>query len=448
MDESHLLLHEQTLHVFVGKLEIANAMLKRLVKPELREKDGVSEINLVPKKLKYAFKRESLDEAINALESWQRISDPSWFLVLKMADRQLDAELALDNGKTAAPIPSALAIRAGKQENNNATGITLSAAALSEMVISRIRFSDATIAQKANSTERSTYILDSITTPEANYYMMKKNIRDLARRLQHTEPQTFGLLSCKGFVTEKTGELDGMRAVFTMVFRTPQGLTEPRSLRDHLIATRSPGSLSHRFDIARQLANAISYVHTFGFVHKNVRPEAVLGFSNSETASPSVFLVGFDNFRKEEGRTQRLGDDTFEKNLYRHASRYGVSPESEYIMQHDIYSLGVCLLEVGLWQSFVEYDSQDENPRPSTLLDLPVNPSTEQIKQYLFTSAKEDFIKMARSQLPECMGTKYAEVVETCLTCLDPENSDFGDQTEFEDEDGIRIGVRYIEKVS
>jgi len=46
------------------------------------------------------------------------------------------------------------------------------------------------------------------------------------------------------------------------------------------------------------------------------------------------------------------------------------------------------------------------------------------------------------------MGTKYAGIVETCLTCLDPDNADFGDEREFEDADGIRVGARYIEKVS
>lgn len=46
------------------------------------------------------------------------------------------------------------------------------------------------------------------------------------------------------------------------------------------------------------------------------------------------------------------------------------------------------------------------------------------------------------------MGTIYSEVVVTCLTCLDPENADFGNEDEFQDEDGILVGVRYIEKVS
>ena len=38
-------------------------------------------------------------------------------------------------------------------------------------------------------------------------------------------------------------------------------------------------------------------------------------------------------------------------------------------------------------------------------------------------------------------------MVETCLTCLDKDNIDFGDEDEFADEDGVVLGVRYIEKV-
>jgi hypothetical protein len=45
------------------------------------------------------------------------------------------------------------------------------------------------------------------------------------------------------------------------------------------------------------------------------------------------------------------------------------------------------------------------------------------------------------------MGDKYAEIVETCLTCLDLDNADFGNDQAFEDEDGILVGARYLEKV-
>lgn len=42
---------------------------------------------------------------------------------------------------------------------------------------------------------------------------------------------------------------------------------------------------------------------------------------------------------------------------------------------------------------------------------------------------------------------KYSKVVEACLTCLDKDNVDFGDEDEFADGDGVVVGVRYIEKV-
>lgn len=112
-------------------------------------------------------------------------------------------------------------------------------------------------------------------------------------------------------------------------------------------------------------------------------------------------------------------------------------------MQHDIYSLGVCLLEVGLWTSFVQY----KGSRPLLGPGLPIGEflcdrdgrrSAEQIKQTL--------LEIAESRLPVLMGKIYANVVVSCLTCLDRDGS-FGNKAELEDEDGILVGVRYIEKV-
>lgn len=45
------------------------------------------------------------------------------------------------------------------------------------------------------------------------------------------------------------------------------------------------------------------------------------------------------------------------------------------------------------------------------------------------------------------MGDKYRKVVETCLTCLDQNNEDIGNEKEFQDTDGVAVGARYIEKV-
>lgn len=175
--------------------------------------------------------------------------------------------------------------------------------------------------------------------------------------------------------------------------------------------------------------------------------ENVILFESEGREELSVFLVGFEGFRREEGRTRRLGDETIEKNLYRHPSRQGTTPESDFIMQHDIYNLGVCLLEIGLWESFLDYYSV-VNPTLSHMFEIRRPTSKEDMMQFLLQDSKDYFLYLAQVKLRECMGTKYSKIVETCLTCLDPGNSDFGDPKEFEDEDGIRVGVRYIEKVS
>jgi hypothetical protein len=59
---------------------------------------------------------------------------------------------------------------------------------------------------------------------------------------------------------------------------------------------------------------------------------------------------------------------------------------------------------------------------------------------------KKVLVTMAKTQLPSSMGRVYTNAVLSCLTCLDPDNEDFGDESKFMDEDGILVGVRYIEK--
>jgi hypothetical protein len=115
-------------------------------------------------------------------------------------------------------------------------------------------------------------------------------------------------------------------------------------------------------------------------------------------------------------------------------------------MQHDIYSLGVCLLEIGLWRSFVVQDDGGEFvPSPALLSSAP-GPISD-VERVQGDGLKDQLVALASSELPKWMGTSYSEIVRTCLTCLDPDNVDFGDEREFEDEDGIVVGVRFIQKV-
>ncbi|KAK3987684.1 hypothetical protein QBC44DRAFT_294654 [Cladorrhinum sp. PSN332] len=475
MEEDHRDICAQTLRVLLAKLEIVTDMLRRLVRKE-------SDKTVTVRKTRYALKKESLDKAIEEFESWQGIADQSWYLLMRIADTQVDK--ALEAGDTAAAIPSTIAIRSGLRPPQapqaqaqaaaaaaGTTGtasprLTFPAEEVAKMTTKRIPYSDTILAGHPGYVP---YLLNHINCDDkTRYSTVKQDARDLVRKLQHKDPQTFGLLSCKGLGTPSWTPHDSGRKTFTMVFRVPfpnNPNTDPKSLREVLLTFPPPKSLSIRFDLARQLARSVSYVHTFGFVHKNVRPESILLFSSTpgtktiilepdSKQSSSLFLLGFENFRSERAASAFTSDNDFTKDLYRHPSRQGYSPTEYYSMQHDIYSLGVCLLEIGLWRSFVKYQANrdwrtrysDAGNFAETLAQRFVNadhfPALEGTKD-----TKGFFLGVVRGRLAQSMGTRYAEIVETCLTCLDPGNVDFGDEREFEDEDGIRVGVRYIEKV-
>jgi hypothetical protein len=53
------------------------------------------------------------------------------------------------------------------------------------------------------------------------------------------------------------------------------------------------------------------------------------------------------------------------KDLYRHPQRQSHDLKEYYVMQYEIYSLGICLLEIGLWRSFILYSQDQKTPTPS-----------------------------------------------------------------------------------
>jgi hypothetical protein len=111
-------------------------------------------------------------------------------------------------------------------------------------------------------------------------------------------------------------------------------------------------------------------------------------------------------------------------------------------MQHDIYSLGVCLLEIGLWSSSV-----GQNHPPSPSVDISEELTSSNPTQAA-TRIKQKLIDKAKVDLPSRMGKKYTEVVVSCLTCLDSGTTNmFENEDDLYDEDGILVGVAFFEKI-
>lgn len=456
LDEEHKNLQVRIMQKLVTKLEDAINQIESVLKKKDKD-DGNTVVRV--KKWKYVlWAKESMDKMIQELQEWQRMFNPSWYLMMKIADPVIDKELEHDNESDTLDggsilhesIVTAKGVRDSlRTDPQSKTSIFLPNIRSAGGNTTPIPFCTAEIFTRPNG---KTYLLDSVVClPGVEIDILNKDVRDLARKLRGTNPLTFGLLRCHGVVkVYEESQTPKKLLSYDFVFYIPEGLSNPQSLRSILTTSGKEPSLSVRFRIAQQLAQSISYVHTYGFVHKSVRPDTVIIFENNteDSIRYASFLVGFEKFRLADGRTLRAGDSAWEKDLYRHPRRQGLKPEDAYVMQHDIYSLGVCLLEIGLWESFVAYPFGEESAisSPSPLLAALGEPEDNTAKKA--SLVKDTLVQLARKRLPLCMGDKYTSIVVSCLTCLDESNLDFGDDSEFKDEDGVIIGVRYISKVS
>ena len=445
LDEEHQSIQKQILHVLIGKLAAADSKIDKLIIGNKSTASAVKDQRqqlIGVKRWKYALLKEGLDRTIEDLGAWQKMFDPTWYLILRTSNPQIDAELTRHNEIPSSSLLHSLQkLRNTLRDNHHQEGsIFLPDDGLRSARIFDIPFSSSKVAQRAGANKFS--ILDSVPCPvQGNLQRLTTDVRELARKLKLADPIPFGLLKCYGVIKDMTPQ-SAQQMSFTFVFRTVEGLSVPQSLRASLLAGEANHSLSDRLEIAKELAKSISFVHTLGFVHKNLRPENILISTDRPSSLGHSFLVGFENFRSAEGHTLRHGDSAWEKNLYRHPRRQGLRPDDYYIMQHDIYSLGVCLLEVGMWESLV-FCNPDGTYPSSPILGI----SSEGPSIWDPVRAKNLLVSLTRDVLPIRMGTKYARIVETCLTCLDEDNVDFGDSANFQDADGVLVGVRYIEKV-
>ena len=421
---------------FIGKSD-DEPTLKGVIK----KKGSVQKLNL-------ALGKKSLVDTINDCKKWQDMVDPSWFLLRRLSNAVIDRQLTAQ--KLPASSDVVLALRT-KRDLPCVGTPQASEQKISKSNPGRFGYVEGTNPIPFSSSKHSyephtgrNLIIDTfVPSPLADRDVLEGNVRDLAKILASIdldEPRS-GLLSCVG-VTEKTAVLE-RPPKYEFAFAIPKSLQQPQSLRQLLITSPQTYPLDDRIEIAKILARSVLSLHTYRFVHKNIRPETIVVFKDSRTSSGVPFLIGFETFRPVDGKSYFLGDSCWEKDLYRHPKRQGIYPEEEYKMQHDVYSMGVCLLEIGIWSNFVVYEP---NPSPSANLNIVDTLKMKEPKKRAF-DIKAVLVKLARTKLPGAMGHRYTDIVVSCLTCLDKTDNAFGDEKGLMDEDGISVGVQFIEKV-
>lgn len=122
------------------------------------------------------------------------------------------------------------------------------------------------------------------------------------------------------------------------------------------------------------------------------------------TSWTSAHHTGFNHNPRSEKRS---------RDIYMHPA---LRSKTAFYMGHDIYSLGVCLVEVGMWDLFVRKESS-QNAKYGHLASL----ADVQGSGVGLEMVKNRIEDLASRELPGAMGEGYAALVNTCLTCLDPD---------------------------
>lgn len=226
-----------------------------------------------------------------------------------------------------------------------------------------------------------------------------QRVNQLANLLSTAGSNALGTLPFRGFLKEPN------QLRYAFVFDMPDATTEtkPDSLH-HMIESPVLGrlwSLSDRFNLAVDLSKTIGTFHMFGWVLKGFQSSSVVFCYDEQTTKPQLgrpYIAGFEYIRPVSSSTVGQPLDMSEKTtLYCHPDVQD-EPNIEFAKIHDLYSLGVVLLEIGLWLTARQILQQARPPRPSKPGEI-----------------REEYVRKANSKLPLRMGKAYTEAVVACL---------------------------------
>ncbi|KIK65975.1 hypothetical protein GYMLUDRAFT_239644 [Collybiopsis luxurians FD-317 M1] len=269
-------------------------------------------------------------------------------------------------------------------------------------------------------------IKDQLTFMECRYFETRSpqeieesisDVEKLASVLHRVDAASMHILRCKGTTYQAEGynrsllfyELPGEptnRSKWTLA----QAIEDKRTLKP---------SLSVRICYAMEISMAVMFTHAAGLVHKSISPENVLILNNSLSTNrvfvtvarrkSSVYLVGFDAARLRDlsaYSAQRAETDPLKK-LYQHPERQIVLQDGKVVrfgIRHDMYSLGVVLLELAMWKRVQQINDPD--------LQKLRNARGQAFDPQKLQAKLADLVEQSLAGL---MGTKYADAVLCCL---------------------------------
>ncbi|KAE8387269.1 hypothetical protein BDV23DRAFT_161567 [Aspergillus alliaceus] len=217
------------------------------------------------------------------------------------------------------------------------------------------------------------------------------------------------LLPCLGYLPIAS---DGYPS---MIYKLPPGTTggSISTLHDYILNFPRP-PLGDRFSMALSLAASVLDVHSSGWVHKGIWSRGILVMPTQRRA---LYLLGWSTARprSEEMGMWSMESDTETKDkksrvpkqleieLYRHPERYETKTAS-FTAKHDIYSVGIILLEIALWITM----SKQFSEAITKAKEKDALPPARMVNNALARLSRD-------ARVAQEMGEEYSHLIRRCL---------------------------------
>lgn len=243
---------------------------------------------------------------------------------------------------------------------------------------------------------------------------MYRRVQGLVRMLQsQPKPPSFRVLECVGTFHDSDDRK------FGIVYSFPD--TQSTPIRLHYLLKGGgakglrPPHIGQRLILAKTLAACLQIVHVSGWIHKSFNSYNILFFTMANPLSDGdygkPYLVGFEHSREDEQGAYTRGTDSFDETKQYQHPRYREG-SSSFKKEFDYYSLGLVLLEIGVWECLGNIYNN--------------------VKRLEYTpwELKDEYLKICHNQILERMGPTYHEVTKTCLQAAEAESKYSGGEVD------------------
>lgn len=228
-----------------------------------------------------------------------------------------------------------------------------------------------------------------------------QDVTALIQRLKKAGDERFRVLPCVGYYHNASACECGV------VYRFPGSSPNLRLVTLHSVLQNGSVPLERRMDLAYTLSASIAEFHAAKWLQKNVSSFNVVFFYKDDGRSrkseawmralENPYFLGFMHSKGQElGFTEGPTEDE-QHRLYQHSEYLKGVGRVRYSQKHEYYSLGLVLLEIGLWK-----------PLPAIVkANKPEEGRTRSNSDYI--------ISQVVPQLSFLTGNRYRQVVRRCL---------------------------------